>query len=633
MKHLKNKQIIFAFVFLLSVTIGLNSCKEDDPEPVEVSITDFSTTLDENPENGKVLGTVAASVNRGEITLQLVSQNPAGAMAIDAATGELIVANAMLFDFETHPVLKATISATAAGVSQPAEVTVNLTDVAETVMTTPFAITIDENPTANQVLGMVSATSDAGASLTYSIVAGAGNATAFAINPTTGELSVADVSQFDFETNPTLSANYEANNGVGSQQGTITVSLNDVDESNPDAFIVVATTVSDNEFVFTPTKSFGAMYNFNINWGDGNSQEGITSSIGHKYVTAGTYQIEITGDFPAFKMNTSFSEIKQWGNFKWESMADAFSDTDGLILPSENPDLSDATDLSSLFFNAKNVSNEIVDWDVSAAENFSFAFAGRDGSSANPNSADINVDISGWDVSSAVDLSGMFSNNVSFNQDIGKWDVSKVEDMNRMFSSTDFFNQDISDWDVKNVTNMSRMFSRAAAFDQNIAEWDVTAVNNMDRMFFNSIFNQNIGGPDGWDVSNVTRMVGMFEGNPVFNQNLNAWDMSNVQQMREFLEDAVSFDQDLSDWNLSGLADGGALELAFSNTNISVANYDALLNGWANNSNTPDNILFDARRQCTGFCSTTTLNYSTAGVPGRDALIAKGWQFLGDAPQ
>ena len=43
---------------------------------------------------------------------------------------------------------------------------------------------------------------------------------------------MADVSQFDFETNPSLTATYEADNGNVSEQGTITVTLNDVADSS-----------------------------------------------------------------------------------------------------------------------------------------------------------------------------------------------------------------------------------------------------------------------------------------------------------------------------------------------------------------------------------------------------------------
>ena len=39
-------------------------------------------------------------------------------------------------------------------------------------------------------------------------------------------------------------------------------------------------------------------YNYTVDWGDGNVQPGITSSVEHDYGTAGIYTVKITGTFP-----------------------------------------------------------------------------------------------------------------------------------------------------------------------------------------------------------------------------------------------------------------------------------------------------------------------------------------------
>ena len=71
----------------------------------------------------------------------------------------------------------------------------------------------------------------------------------------------------------------------------------------------------------------------------------------------------------------------------------------------------------------------------------------------------------------------------------------------------------ISEWDVSNVTDMSNLFNGNgphANFNEDISAWDVSNVTDMSYMFFNnSSFNQDIG---GWDVSNVTNMAEMFHG-------------------------------------------------------------------------------------------------------------------------
>jgi len=69
-----------------------------------------------------------------------------------------------------------------------------------------------------------------------------------------------------------------------------------------------------------------------------------------------------------------------------------------------------------------------------------------------------NQDIGGWDVSNVTNMRTIFRDSSNFNQDIGGWDVSNVTDMSSMFLNASLFNQDIGRWYFNNVTIMSRMF-------------------------------------------------------------------------------------------------------------------------------------------------------------------------------
>ena len=212
------------------------------------------------------------------------------------------------------------------------------------------------------------------------------------------------------------------------------------------------------------------------------------------------------------------------------------------------------TDMSQLFIfpktfttmpTASTFNQDISGWDVSNVTDMSWMF--RDAKS-------FNQDISGWDVSNVTNMKGMFSKAKSFNQDISGWHVSKVTDMSSMFSDAYNFNQDIGDWKVSSVTNMSNMFCYAERFNQDISGWDVSHVTSMRSMFnlryvtYNHpTFNQPIG---NWDVSNVTDMAYMFN-NARFNQPIGEWKVSNVTDMNAMFNDSKKFNQNISNWNVT----------------------------------------------------------------------------------
>jgi len=64
-----------------------------------------------------------------------------------------------------------------------------------------------------------------------------------------------------------------------------------------------------------------------------------------------------------------------------------------------------------------------------------------------------------WDVSDVTNMGSMFEGAEAFNQPLNGWDVSSATDMPRMFEGAETFNQDISNWDISNVTNMIDMLS------------------------------------------------------------------------------------------------------------------------------------------------------------------------------
>ena len=87
-----------------------------------------------------------------------------------------------------------------------------------------------------------------------------------------------------------------------------------------------------------------------------------------------------------------------------------------------------------------------------------------------------NQNINSWDVSNVTNMNSMFENATSFNQPIGNWDLSNVTDMYAMFWRAQAFNQPIGDWDVSSVDNMREMFKLATSYNQDLSSWSVDGV-------------------------------------------------------------------------------------------------------------------------------------------------------------
>lgn len=110
--------------------------------------------------------------------------------------------------------------------------------------------------------------------------------------------------------------------------------------------------------------------------------------------------------------------------------------------------------------------------------------------------------IEGWDTSNITDLSGVFYNAKNFNQDISKWKTSNVTDMSVAFYGAKKFNSPLNSWDTSKVTTMRSMFYGAEEFNQDISSWKTENVTDMAFMFYNAKkFKKSI---KNWNVSKVT---------------------------------------------------------------------------------------------------------------------------------
>ena len=225
------------------------------PAVGQKTITDFGQTRDvgekpvlnaqrfsvaENSAAATVVGTLVATDPDGvqPLTYRVTGGTGQGVFAVNLTTGQITVANSSLPDFETTPTFTLQVQVTDNGtppLSASAPITIDLTDVNEKPVLNAQRFSVAENSAAATVVGTLVATDPDGVQpLTYRVTGGTGQGV-FAVNLTTGQITVANSSLPDFETTPTFTLQVQVtDNGTPplSASAPITIDLTDVNEGD-----------------------------------------------------------------------------------------------------------------------------------------------------------------------------------------------------------------------------------------------------------------------------------------------------------------------------------------------------------------------------------------------------------------
>ena len=218
-----------------TVTVAVNNLDESSPE---VTSANSSDSINENSGAGQVIYTATATDGddvSGGFSFSLADVSDS-AVSIDANTGEVTLADNP--DFEGQAEYSFTVVATdaAGNASDGQAVTVainNLDEVAPTITLDGVTSDLDENSGANQVLATISAddSGDVSGGMTYSL--SAGSDAALSIDNATGEVILLD--NPDYEAKSEYSMTVVATDAAGNISAAKTISLvvNNVDESAP----------------------------------------------------------------------------------------------------------------------------------------------------------------------------------------------------------------------------------------------------------------------------------------------------------------------------------------------------------------------------------------------------------------
>ena len=209
--------------------------------PVNDAPTDLSlsaNTVAENAVNGTVVGTVTGiDIDAGDAKSYSLTGTAGGRFAINSSTGVITVADGSLLNYEAATSHTVTVRVTdSGGLTYDEAFAINLTNVNEAP--TDLALSanqVAENAATGTVVGTVSGTDvDTGDTKTYSLTDTAGGR--FAINSSTGVITVADSSLLNYEAAPSHSVTVRVTDAGGlTRDQTFTITLANVNE-NPATF-------------------------------------------------------------------------------------------------------------------------------------------------------------------------------------------------------------------------------------------------------------------------------------------------------------------------------------------------------------------------------------------------------------
>ena len=204
------------------------------PEFEETGPFSVSETASSGTEVGDVDATDGDGGDPDEgVTYQIIAGNTGGALAIGSGDGKLTVSTPSAIDFEQATSFTLTVEASDGTNQTEADVTVNVEDEAPAILDQTIG-PVSEDAKQGDPVGMVESGGDQ-SSVMYSITSNAdpdGDGTgAFAIDGSTGQVTVEDPGDLDADQFGDLDIGVEVTDGTNPAQATVTVEVSATDNA------------------------------------------------------------------------------------------------------------------------------------------------------------------------------------------------------------------------------------------------------------------------------------------------------------------------------------------------------------------------------------------------------------------
>jgi len=397
----------------------------------------------------------------------------------------------------------------------------------------------------------------------------------------------------------------------------------------------------------------GYTFDYNVDWGDGNTDNNVTGNITHTYDSIGQYDVKISGTFPNIYFFNRFDrwkvlEIKNWGNIQWETMLNAFWGCGNMdITATDEADFSQVAVFQRAFQNCSSITSITgsSNWVTSNATNLLLAFFGCSNMTS--------IETTNWDTSGLTAFDAVFQSCGALTSlDGTNWDLSNVTSFADAFSNSGlttitgnenwrfkttgsvsfdrFFNNcftldglNTTNWNVEQVTSLSQAFRDCTSLTYlDMSNWNISNCNSLFLWIFNTPNLSAINGIEDLDVSNVSNFGYVFSQVDSLTADVSNWDVSSGVSFSNFMDGSAGSGSitGYKNWNTSSMTNTLQSAFAFS------SNGDDDLPLW---DATASNSLYNFFRAASPVNPTQVFNMTTSNLSASNACFGLFYQSSG----